>query len=57
VRTPGGFVATMERRFETIAMRVHADQAPRLVVGDRSVDLAVWGNGSLRVSAATCARR
>lgn len=47
------FVATMHRRFDTIAMRVHADQSPRLSVeGDpRPVDLAQWGNRSLALAA------
>lgn len=47
------YVVTMRRRFDTIAMRVHADQSPRLAVeGDpRAVDLAQWGNRSLALSA------
>ena len=47
------FVVTMHRRFDTIAMRVHADQSPRLAVeGDlHAVDLAQWGNRSLALSA------
>ena len=47
------YVVTMRRRFDTIAMRVHADQSPRLAVeGDPSaVDLAQWGNRSLALSA------
>ena len=47
------FVVTMHRRFDTIAMRVHADQSPRLAVeGDpRDVDLAQWGNRSLALAA------
>ena len=47
------FVVTMHRRFEAIAMRVHADQSPRLSVeGDpRRVDLAQWGNRSLALAA------
>ena len=47
------FVVTMQRPHETIAMRVHADQSPRLsVAGDpRPVDLAQWGNRSLALAA------
>ena len=47
------FVVSMHRRFDTIAMRVHADQSPRLAVeGDpRAVDLAQWGNRSLALAA------
>ena len=47
------YVVTMDRRFASIAMRVHADQSPRLAVaGDpRAVDLAQWGNRALALSA------
>jgi hypothetical protein len=49
----GRFVVTMNRRFPAIAMRVHADQSPRLAVdGDRrAVNLAQWGNRALALSA------
>jgi hypothetical protein len=47
VRVGDAFVMTMQRRFDTIAMRVHADQSPVLVAGDRSLQLAAWGNRSL----------
>jgi len=47
VRVDDAFVMTMQRRFDTIAMRVHADQSPVLVAGDRSLQLAAWGNRSL----------
>jgi len=52
-REGGAYVVTMERRLDTIAMRVHADQKPHLVVdGDpREVDLAQWGNRSVALSA------
>lgn len=52
-REGGTFVVTMHRHFDTIAMRVHADQSPRLVVdGDpRPVDLAQWGNRALALTA------
>lgn len=43
----GEFVVSMQRRFAVIVMRVHADQAPRLAAGGRSVDLAAWGNRAL----------
>jgi hypothetical protein len=47
------FIVTMQRRFATIAMRVHADQSPVLRVdGDaRAVNLAQWGNRALALSA------
>ena len=46
------FVVTMHRHFDAIAMRVHADQSPRLAVdGDpRPVDLAQWGNRALALA-------
>jgi hypothetical protein len=52
-REGGAYVVTMERRLDTIAMRVHADQKPQLVVdGDpRVVNLAQWGNRSVALSA------
>lgn len=52
-REDGAFVVTMHRSFEAIAMRVHADQKPRLHVdGDpRAVDLAQWGNRAIALSA------
>ena len=46
-RVDDAFVMTMQRRFDTIVMRVHADQSPMLVAGDRSLRLAAWGNRSL----------
>jgi hypothetical protein len=46
-RVDDAFVMTMQRRFDTIGMRVHADQSPVLVAGDRSLPLAAWGNRSL----------
>ena len=56
-RRDGRFVVTMQRRFDVIVMRVHADQSPRLLVGARTVDLATWGNRAiaLRAHAGTCA--
>jgi hypothetical protein len=52
-REDGAYVVSMERRLDTIAMRVHADQKPRLTVdGDpRAVDLAQWGNSAVGLSA------
>ena len=52
-REGGRYVVTMDRRFPAIAMRVHADQSPRLAVaGDpRPVDLAQWGNRALALTA------
>ena len=57
VRTADGFVVTMDRRFDAIAMRVHADQSPELSTGAQRVDLASWGNRALVVSAADCTSR
>ncbi|CAG0969804.1 hypothetical protein BURK1_01166 [Burkholderiales bacterium] len=47
------YVVSMRRRFDTFAMRVHADQSPRLAVtGDpRPVNLAQWGNRALSLEA------
>ena len=52
-REAARYVVTMDRRFASIAMRVHADQSPRLAVaGDpRAVSLAQWGNRALALSA------
>lgn len=54
-RTRDGFVVTTDRAFDTIVMRVHADQSPRLVAGGASVDLARWGNRAIVLRAAPCA--
>ena len=48
----GEFVASMQRRFAVIVMRVHADQSPRVATGGRAADLAAWGNRALAVRAA-----
>jgi len=55
-RRDGEFVVSMQRRFASIVMRVHADQAPRLAADGRSEDLAAWGNRALavRASAGAC---
>ena len=52
-REGGAYVVTMQRVLDRIAMRVHADQKPRLAVdGDpRAVDLAQWGNRAIALSA------
>ena len=52
-REGGAYVVTMQRRLESIAMRVHADQRWRLAVdGDpRAVNLAQWGNRAIALSA------
>lgn len=56
LRVGNAFVMTMQRRFDSIAMRIHADQSPVLVAGDRSVQLAAWGNRSLAlVRSPSCA--
>ena len=47
----GKFVVTGHRTFETIVMRVHADQQPRLVAGATTLDLARWGNRALAMTA------
>jgi hypothetical protein len=55
----GRFVVTMDRHFPAIVMQVHADQAPRLLAGTDSRNLAQWGNRALVLRAApgTCAGR
>jgi hypothetical protein len=47
------YVVTMERRFDAIPIRVHADQQWRMSVeGDpRPVNLAQWGNRAIALSA------
>ncbi len=52
----GRFVVTMARPFDTIVMRVHADQSPQLHAAGRATDLAAWGNRALalRAVAVTC---
>jgi hypothetical protein len=52
-REGGRFAVAMDRRFATIAMRVHADQSPVLAVdgAQRRLNLAQWGNRSLALSA------
>mgnify|MGYP005606129219 FL=1 len=47
----GEFVASMQRRFAVIVMRVHADQSPRFAAGGCAADLAAWGNRALAVRA------
>ena len=51
-RRDGRYVVTMRRRFERIAMRVHADQKPVLAAGTRVVDLAQWGNRAIAIEVA-----
>jgi hypothetical protein len=50
-RADGRFVVTMDRRFPEIVMQVHRDQAPRILAGTRSLDLAQWGNRALTLRA------
>jgi len=52
-RRDGQFVVTMQRRFDVIVMRVHADQSPRVTAGGQTADLAAWGNRALILSATT----
>ena len=53
----GKFVVRLNRSFDTIVMRVHADQQPALIAGAQSLDLARWGNRALALTAhaGTCA--
>ena len=53
----GRVVVTMARTFDTIVMRVHADQSPQLHAAGRATDLATWGNRAmtLRAVPGTCA--
>jgi hypothetical protein len=50
-RADGHFVVTMDRRLPEIVMQVHRDQAPRIIAGTRSLDLAQWGNRALTLGA------
>jgi hypothetical protein len=50
-RADGRFVVTMDRRLPEIVMQLHLDQAPRIVAGTQSLDLAQWGNRALRLGA------
>lgn len=50
----GHFVVTLDRRFQTIRMRVHRDQSPQLAIGARRIDLAGWGNRAIELHAAAC---
>lgn len=49
------FVVTTARRFDTITMRVHRDQSPRLRLtgarDPRPVDLAQWGDRAIALTA------
>jgi hypothetical protein len=47
----GRFVVTMDRHLPEIVMQVHRDQAPRIIAGTRSIDLAQWGNRALTLGA------
>jgi hypothetical protein len=50
-RADGRFVVTMDRHLPEIVMQVHRDQAPRIIAGTRSIDLAQWGNRALTLGA------
>jgi len=50
-RRDGKFVVRGNRSFDTIVMRVHADQQPTLIAGAHSVELARWGNRALAMTA------
>ena len=52
-REGGAYVVTMDRRLDTIAMRVSAEQKPRLTVdGDpRAVNLTQWGDRGIALNA------
>lgn len=54
-RTAEGFVVTTDRAFDTIVMRVHAEQSPRLEAAGGAVDLSRWGNRAIALRAAPCA--
>lgn len=47
----GQFVVRGHRGFDTIVMRIHADQHPALITSAESIDLARWGNRALAVTA------
>ena len=53
----GQIVVSMQRSFDVVVMRVHADQAPRLAASAWDpTDLAAWGNRAiaLRALAGAC---
>jgi len=50
----GRFVVTLARRFDAIRVRVHRDQAWRLVIDGQPVDLAQWGNRAIDLRAVAC---
>ena len=50
-RHDGQFVMRGDRHFDTIVLRVHADQQPTLAAGKQRIDLARWGNRALSLKA------
>jgi hypothetical protein len=50
----GRFRVTLARHFDTIRMRVHRDQSPRLTAAGRAIDLAQWGNRAIALHVASC---
>jgi hypothetical protein len=46
-----GFEVAMQRKLESVVIRVHGDQSPRLAIDGRTVDLARWGNRPLVLDA------
>ena len=47
----GRNVVTMARRFDTVVMRVHADQSPQLHIAANATNLTAWGNRALALHA------
>jgi len=52
----GHFEVTMARPLESVVIRVHGDQSPRLVVDGRTIDVAQWGNRPLVLDARPAAQ-
>jgi len=50
----GRFHVTLARHFDTIRMRVHRDQSPRLMASGRTLDLWQWGNRAIALHATAC---
>ena len=52
----GHFEVTMARPLESVVIRVHGDQSPRLIVDERTIDVAQWGNRPLVLDARLAAQ-
>ncbi len=52
----GGFELVMQRKLESVVIRVHDDQSPQLALDGRRIELARWGNRPLVLDAGITAR-